>query len=357
MANVWEDLRERLDQMSTGYPSTETGIELEVLKCIFSEKEAALFLDLTPFPETAEAAAQRLGRDAGELGTRLEEMTGKGQLLRTREKGVTRYSTVPFIPGILEFQVKRLAWDKELAQKVEAYAAQGLFISLAAQRQPQNRSIPVNADLVSKWPVAPYEDAVAIVRSHEKIALAPCVCRQLSAQTRAEEELCQKPLETCMLFDRTADYYVENGLGRLITADEAEKVLKQSEETGLVIQPLNAKEVAGMCSCCGDCCGMLISLKMQAKPVEGVHSSYYAEVDPEECTACETCLSRCQMDAIRIDEVAVVSRDRCIGCGLCVTTCPTEAVTLIRKAEDELCEPPETHLDLMVELAKERGVL
>ena len=30
MANVWEDLRERLDQMSTGYPSTETGIELEI---------------------------------------------------------------------------------------------------------------------------------------------------------------------------------------------------------------------------------------------------------------------------------------------------------------------------------------
>ena len=32
MANVWEDLRERLDQMSTGYPSTETGIELEILR-------------------------------------------------------------------------------------------------------------------------------------------------------------------------------------------------------------------------------------------------------------------------------------------------------------------------------------
>ena len=78
MANVWENLRERLDQMSTGYPSTETGIELEILKSIFNEEEAALFLDLTPFPETAEAAAQRLGRDAGELGTRLEEMTAKG---------------------------------------------------------------------------------------------------------------------------------------------------------------------------------------------------------------------------------------------------------------------------------------
>jgi NAD-dependent dihydropyrimidine dehydrogenase PreA subunit len=344
--------------MSTGYPSTETGIEIEILKSIFSQKEAELFLDLTPFPETPEAAAERLGRAAEELGTRMEDMAQKGQLMRVRTQDKVRYSTVPFVPGIMEFQVKRLAKDRDLARKVEEYGPQGFIRTLQSLKTPHQRAIPVNTNLVVEWPVAPYEDAMAIVRSHERVAVAPCVCRQLSMQTRPKQNHCEKPLETCLLFDRTADYYIENRLGRMITPAEAGEILKKGEEAGLVIQPLNSQDVAGMCSCCGDCCGMLMSLKLQPKPAEAVHSNYYAEVDPEECSACETCLGRCQMEAVEVtDDAAAVLRDRCIGCGLCVTTCPTKAIKLVKKPEDQLYVPPATHMDLFIEMAKERGKL
>ncbi|MCK7466669.1 MAG: 4Fe-4S binding protein [Desulfosudis oleivorans] len=50
-------------------------------------------------------------------------------------------------------------------------------------------------------------------------------------------------------------------------------------------------------------------------------------VDRDLCAGCETCLERCQMDAIEMDQdnIAVVNRDRCIGCGLCVITCSAES--------------------------------
>lgn len=355
---LWKRLRETLDQLSTGYPATDAGVEIEILKSIFTEEEAALFLDLIPFPETPAAAAERLGRDPDELAARMEEMARKGQLMRSRAGGTPSYSIVPFVVGILEFQVKRLAEDAELARKVQEYAARGFIQTLQSLKTPHQRTIPVDRALVVEWPVAAYEDAVAILESQDRIALAPCVCRQMSARTRPEGDRCGKPLDTCLIFGGAAEYYVENGMGRMISAEEAVRVIRKSEEAGLVIQPVNAQKPAGICSCCGDCCGMLLSLKMQPRPGEAAASNYYAEVDASACTACRTCADRCQMDAVEVSgDTAVVLRERCIGCGLCVSTCPTDAVRLVRKPENQLYVPPRTHLDMFIEMAKERGKL
>jgi MinD superfamily P-loop ATPase len=96
---------------------------------------------------------------------------------------------------------------------------------------------------------------------------------------------------------------------------------------------------------------------MHTVPAQKVLTNYYAEVDPDACSACETCVSRCQMEAVKIgpDEVAVVDRDRCIGCGLCVTTCQSEAMSLKAKPESERREPPATAKDYMMQLASIRG--
>jgi len=67
-----------------------------------------------------------------------------------------------------------------------------------------------------------------------------------------------------------------------------------------------------------------------------VQSNYYAEVDTEECAGCETCLGRCQMEAITIvSDTHKINLDRCIVCGLCVTTCSTGALSLVRKADEQ----------------------
>ena len=48
MKDIYEQLRERLDDFSTGFPVTKNGSEMKVLKRLFSPDDAQLFLHLSP---------------------------------------------------------------------------------------------------------------------------------------------------------------------------------------------------------------------------------------------------------------------------------------------------------------------
>lgn len=356
MADLYEALRKRLDSMSTGYPSTKSKKEISILKTLFSPEDAKLFLDMTPLPETPEEAGKRLGKNPEELGRDLESMASRGLLMRIKTKSGVKYSIVPYVVGIMEFQVRKLENDKELAAQMAIFGMEGFVESLQKLDTPHQRTIPVNKDLVSKWPVAPFDDVVKILENQKRISVAPCVCRTLTKKLGANK--CGKPIETCMMFGTGADYYVDNKLGRYISLDEAYSIVSQSDESGLVLQPLNAKHAGALCSCCGDCCGMMTSAKMQPKPGEMVKSSYYAVVNEDECIGCELCTERCQMEAVKVsDEKAFINTDRCIGCGLCVTKCPTEAVSLVKKNESDLYDPPDNHIDMFMRMARDRGLL
>jgi Pyruvate/2-oxoacid:ferredoxin oxidoreductase delta subunit len=354
MEELYERLRRRLDDMATGFPATESGVELRILKRLFTAEEAALFLDLSPLLESPEAVAARLGRDLGETAAALEAMARKGLLFRRRTADQVRYAAVPYVVGLFEFQLRRM--DAPFARDNEEYFRAGFGRTMQGFRTPVMRAVPVNARIAADWPVAPYEDVAAILDAQERIAVSPCVCRV--AAERAGRDGCGKPQENCFSFGAHADYYVENGLGRYIGREEARAIVAANERAGLVMQPFNSQKAGGMCSCCGDCCGMLRSLKLQPKPAEAVKSNYFAAVDAGRCTGCETCLARCQMEAIALaDAVAAVDRDRCIGCGLCVTTCPTEALRLVRKQAAELYQPPRTAMETYLRIAQERGKL
>ena len=124
------------------------------------------------------------------------------------------------------------------------------------------------------------------------------------------------------------------------------------------MQPFNAQKFGGMCSCCGDCCGILRSLKMQSNPTHSIRSNYFAQIESKLCTACETCVERCQMEAIEINNsIFKINIDRCIGCGLCVSTCPVEAISLIKKDGEQLYEPPQSGVETYIRIAQERGKL
>jgi len=356
MSEIYEALRARLDSMSTGLPKTESGSEIKVLKRIFTKEHAELFLALAVFPETPGQAAERLGRDSATLADMMEEMAKKGLLFRVRKNGVASYSCVPYLVGIAEFQTDALKKDKGLATDMAVHFMDGFVETLQALETHHQRTIPVNTDLVAQWPIAPYEDAIAMLKKHKRIAVADCTCRALTGTLLPDQ--CDKPVETCMMFGDAADYYIENGWGRAIDLEEAVSILKLADEHAMVVQPVNSKDAGAICACCGDCCGMLNSLKKQAKPAASVKSNYFARIDGEECTGCEICLDRCQMEAITIEaETALLDLDRCIGCGLCVTTCPSDAVSLIKKPEDQLYEPPENHIDMYMKMGRERGLM
>ena len=146
-------------------------------------------------------------------------------------------------------------------------------------------------------------------------------------------------------------------MGREIDKAEALEILKAGAEAGLVLQPGNQQKTVNICMCCGCCCGVLKNLKTLDKPAQTVHSNYYAVVDEETCVACEACVERCQMDAIRVDEAAIIDLDRCIGCGLCVTHCPTESIRMEQKSSGERYEPPRNVVETYIKIAQERGLM
>ncbi len=354
MSDIYIKLRERLDQLSTGYPATPAGIELRILKKIFTEEEARLFLHLSPALESPDDIAVRLGCDSESLAGKLEQMAKKGLIFRLRKGPSVRYSAAAFVVGILEFQLN--AMDRELAGLIEEYHKTAIGKTFQGYGTPLVRTIPINREVTPEMPVAPFDDAMEILSAQNTIMVTRCICRTWG---RLIESGCTRPLECCFTFGSLADYYVENGLGRYVSLDEAKKIITSAlTEYPFVIQVSNGQKISGMCLCCGDCCGMLRSLKLQPRPADAVKSNYVAESDTTECTGCETCISRCQMEAVGIIDGAVqINRDRCIGCGSCVTACPSGALTLRKKQGPGFYTPPESMAGTYLEIARKRGIL
>lgn len=352
MNDIYQQLRERLDALSTGFPGTPDSIEIRVLKKLFSEEDAGLFLKMSPMLETPEAVAERLSMDRDAIAARLEDMAVRGLLFRLRKKGAAKYSAIPYVIGIMENQVGRL--DGNMARVMDDYFEAGFGKTLASTKTPLMRTVPVNRDIARQWPIGTYDDVMDTIDAQQSIMVGECICRKAG---RLNGKSCGKPLESCFLFGHLADYYVDNGWGRHVTPAEAKEIVRRNlDEAPLVIQLANAQKGSGFCMCCGDCCGILRSLKMQPKPAEAARSNYRAVVDSGECTSCGECLDRCQMEAITETEGGVsINYDRCIGCGLCVTGCPSAAMKLEKKSPESAYTPPDNFMLTYIEIAKERG--
>ncbi|MBF0259258.1 MAG: 4Fe-4S binding protein [Desulfamplus sp.] len=351
--NIYRQLQERLDKYSVGFPATESGIEITILKAMFSEQDAEMFLALTPFLEAPEAVAGRLNRPVDEVAQILADMTKRGLLFHLKKGASVKYGAIPFVHGLFEFQVKRL--DKEFAKLVEEYFDSDFFHNMAKNAGGFLRTIPIKESIDVTQNIAAYDDAVEILKKQKLIVITDCICRKMR---QTVETGCGKPMEACFMFGSMGQYYIDHDMGRQIDLEEGCKILRESHKAGLVTQPATAQNPGGMCNCCGDCCGVLKSLNEYPEPAKLVFSNYFAAIDEDECVGCEVCLDRCQMNALTIndDEKAVVNKERCIGCGLCVTTCPSEAVKLVLKPENELQTPPVTSADQMMNLAIKRGI-
>jgi Pyruvate/2-oxoacid:ferredoxin oxidoreductase delta subunit len=351
MDDVYERLADFLDTLPAGYPKTEDGRELDLLRRLFSPDEAELFQQLSLILEPARVIARRVERPPDELAEQLESMARRGLVYSIHpSEGEPKYMAIQFAIGIFEFQVGQL--DREMAGETSAYL--NTLPPTFWERMPQLRTIPVGESIPTGSTVMIYEQAEKLVRSQEKIRVNPCICRK---QKRLLGEGCDKPLESCLVFGSGADYYGRLGVGRAIDQEEALSILAQAEEAGLVLQPSNTQKATVICCCCGDCCEVLAIAKRHPRPAEILVSPFRAVVDEVLCSACGDCEFRCQMDAIAVEDgYAVVNRDRCIGCGLCVTDCPDEAVTLMRKPEAEQLPVPRNTAAQYMRALRSRGL-
>lgn len=353
--DIYRQVQQKLDQYSMGFPATESGLDQKILKYLFSESDAVMFSAMTLMPETAQEVASRLDRPEVEVSEQLEDMTENGLLFRMKsDKHGSRYSAIPFVHGLFEFQIKDIKHD--LVEMVKAYSEEAFDGAMQQGAEYFLRTIPVQESIDVTHNVARYDDAIEILRNNKLIVITDCICRKSAVLL---DRNCGKPMETCFMFGAMGQYYLDRGMGRKITFEEAADILAKCREAGLVTQPATSQNPGGMCNCCGDCCGVLIALNKHPKPAELILSNYYAAVGADDCTGCGACTKRCPMKAVTIDDtgIAAVNRDRCIGCGLCITTCPVETMKLLSKSDSELRIPPTNLLEQAMLMAQKRGLV
>ena len=127
--DIFRQLQQRLDMYSMGFPATETGIEITILKKLFNQKEAEMFLNMSPKLEDPESVARRLGSPVEEIDRQLEDMAQRGLLFRGRKGDSVKYGAIPFMHGLAEFQIEQL--DREMGELIHQYMDQRFNESIA----------------------------------------------------------------------------------------------------------------------------------------------------------------------------------------------------------------------------------
>ena len=334
---VYRELQRHLDKLPIGFPQTESGVEIRILRLLFRPKEAIVAVKLKTIPETIRTIFRRVKKEVDskeELRGLLNNLVEKGAIFGKKKGKRIYYANALFIIGVYEFQVPRLTSEfMELMHQYidEAFAEEFIRVGIH-----QLRTIPIEKSLSVESRVYKYDDVIKLVKKASgPFGVAECVCR--IGHDLLEQKCTQTELrESCLVFRQTARYYINHGYARSITKEESIEILRKAKEEGLVLQPGNSKRLGFICTCCGCCCEGLKLANKSPRPSEFYNSSYHAEVDGSKCSGCETCIDRCQMKAISlIDNVSSVNLDFCIGCGLCVTTCPKKVIILKRNKKKE----------------------
>jgi ferredoxin len=358
---IYRDLQQHLDKQAVGYPATKSGAEIRILKRFFNPEEARLAMQLSYKPASLEQiheSARGSGISLSAMETMLDGMAKNGVIGHVEKAGTQYFYTIPFVVGMFEGQLKRLT--PEFLSDVEQFTADRAFgLAFLSTELPQMRTIPVGKSISVEHHVTTYDHLIDIINGMDgPFAIHQCICRKMAAM---KGNPCRKTSrqETCMAFGDMAKYSIKNGAGRAISKEEALEIARLNEADGLVFQPSNTQKVDFVCACCGCCCGMLRVQKMLPQPVDFWATNYYASVDAEACMGCGTCVERCQVNAVSIDDrlgASSVNLDRCIGCGNCVVSCVSGAMSLLKKEKQTV--PPESAEDLYdIIMAEKKGKL
>ena len=166
---VYAQLAKVLDTLPSGFPATENGIEIKILKKIFTPEEADLFCDLRLTLETAEQIAKRTDRPIEGLGEMLTSMWEQGEIWAEESGGVRSFKMAPWIIGIWEFQINRM--DREFAEMCKEYSK--YFVPQYLGFSPQvMQVIPIEREIQAKHEALTYEKVSSIVENGQFRRLA-----------------------------------------------------------------------------------------------------------------------------------------------------------------------------------------
>jgi hypothetical protein len=245
---IYHKLAKVLDTLPSGFPATESGIEIKILKKIFTPEEADLFCDLRLTSEDAEQIAKRTGRSIEGLEEMLISMWKRGEIWADESDGVKRFKMMPWIIGIWELQLQRM--DREFAEMCKEYSK---------DFGPQFLDFGPQVMQVS-----------GIIKNAQSFMVNECICKKHQGLL---DKPCDKPSEVCLTMSPEPDFVENHPMGgRKISKEEAYEVLRKSEEAGLVHLTSNVESGHWfICNCCDCCCGSVRTAKMGAPDVINSH--------------------------------------------------------------------------------------
>jgi NAD-dependent dihydropyrimidine dehydrogenase PreA subunit len=343
---IYRDLQIHLDEQTVGFPATESGSDIRLLKSLFQPDQAEMATMLTYRYESLDEISKRsekIGKSIEEVERVLDESARRGMIGFKEQNGEKKYRNIPLIVGFGEAGAHNPT--PEFGAAIAEYFADGTFWrDFINSPVPQMRTIPIEQIITPEHHVGTYDEIKHIIETTtDPIGILPCVCRR-GSERRGDPCKITSRTDTCMVFHEGAVNLINSGGGREISKDEALEILRKNGEEGLVLQPSNTKGPDFICSCCGCCCGILQLHKAIPNPAEIWATNFFASVDSDLCTGCETCVESCQVNAMTIDdenEISVVDLARCLGCGNCAKDCPEEAIEL-RKKETDVIPPIDT---------------
>lgn len=228
--DVYRELQQHLDNMPVGFPATKSGVEIRLLKHLFTPEEAEIALNLSALPESLERIHRRVkksGISKEKLEQTLDRLVEKGAIMGGEMLAKGRpgkyYSKALLAIGMFEFQVNRLT--KELTQDFYQYLYGDFGKEFHSKKTSQMRTIPINKSLKPEHHVGTYDDARQIVmKSDGPFAVLNCVCRQ-------GKDLLEEPCklsdirETCIALQDLAQITIGSEISRALSKEGTLKMM------------------------------------------------------------------------------------------------------------------------------------
>jgi Na+-translocating ferredoxin:NAD+ oxidoreductase RNF subunit RnfB/predicted transcriptional regulator len=324
---------------------------------------------------TMEQLRKKIKLSDEEIDKQAQKLAQKGFIFnQPNSEGVMVYRLLPLVViGAFEYTYMRqlpknpkeiekyrklaILYDKllhELADSIQT--GYDNVVPMFQKMPPVDRTVPIyenitgtnieiNKSMEATEQILPAQSVEAIIKKYDDIGVGNCFCRQYQKML-GHDCIQHAPMETCFTFGKSARHVIKQGFARRVTKDEALKILKATEDAGLVHKAFhNANDISkpenSICNCCKDCCDTFNLWRMGATALVN-STNYLSEVNQENCTGCSECINRCPMDAITLnsDNKAEVNSGLCIGCGVCAHFCPQNTIVLKQGLRTVFALPP-----------------
>ena len=367
--NNFNKLVNRINLFPQGAAASD--LLFEILKILFSEREAGLVSVLPIKPFNAKKAAGIWKIKETEALKILNDLAERGLLIDVLENDDIIYSMPPPMAGFFEFSLMRYRNDidqKTLSELFYQYmnVEEDFIKNLFTMGDTQLGRVYVNEEVLSSenaLHVLDYERASEVIKTASSIGVGICYCRHKMEHVGKN---CTAPLEICMTFNGSADSLTRHGIARKIDCAEGIDLLKQARDNNLLQFGENVQErVNFICNCCGCCCEALIAARKFGF-LNPVHTtSFIPSVTEENCNGCGKCVALCPVEAMTLVSAndpdkparkkAKLQQEACLGCGVCLAGCNKQALKL--RSRSERIITPVNSVHRVVTMAIERGKL